>query len=256
MMDNINNMTVESEKMKAEILRGNTDCKISLLADNHKTTVDAWDFRHIIQMDGMMPSKDDIEFDSQCFRGGSGTYNTIAKTIENVVLSDDNPWRVLKRAEYQSEKHGPLATECYARFSELMGSEYLEKPKSMNLRDYIVKLATNCKTKESEMLGILLNKNNAPAIDRWYESLDLSGLYNRCFEDRIYSEIYDMAESYADKMISDDTLNENINEFSTRLFNDIASKMDADMKSDINLRKAIQSENLLGKLRKLVFESQ
>lgn len=249
-------MIVESEIVKTEILRGNTDCRISLLAGNRKTTVDAWDFRHIIQMDGMMPSKDDIEFDSQCFRGGSETYNAIAKTIENVILSDNNPWRVLKRAEYQSEKHGPLANGCYARFSELMGSEYLEKPKNMNLRDYIVKLATNCKTKESEMLGILLNKNNASAVDSWYESLDLSGLYSKCFESRVYDEIHDMAETYADRMISDNTLNENINEFSARLFNDIASKMDADMKSDINLRKAVQSENLLGKLRKLVFESQ
>lgn len=249
-------MSIETESMRMDILRGNIDSKISLISDNHKITVDAWDFRYIIQMKGVMPSDEDINFDRECYRRGADAYDAVRDSIKDVVISDSNPWRILKRAEYHSEKKSPLASELYERFAQLMGSDNQCRPDDMSLRDYILKLATHCDTRESKALGILLDRNNAPAVDRWYESMDLSGLYNRCFEDRIYDEICCMAHSYADALISKDSPDEDIREFSDRLFKDIALKMDAEMKSDINLHKAIQSDNLMAKLNRMIESTQ
>lgn len=249
-------MSIETEAMRMDILQGNIDSKISLISDNHKVIVDAWDFRYIIQMKGIMPSEDDISFDRECYRKGVDAYDAICDSIKEIILSDDNPWRTLKRAEYHSEKKSPLAPELYGHFAQLMGSSNQQKPSDMSLRDYIIKLATHCDTKESEALKILLDKNNASAVDRWYESMDLSGLYNRCFESKMYDEIRCMACSYADALLSNDSPNEDIKRFSDRLFRDIAAKMDVGMKSDINLRKAIQSDNLMARLNKIIKDAQ
>lgn len=249
-------MSIETEGMITDILQGNVDSKISLISNNHKITVDAWDYRYIIQMKGAMPSKDDIEFDRECCRKETDTYDMVRNIITNVVVSDCNPWRVLKRAEYHSSKNSPLASDLYVRFFQLMGAENQHKPEDMSLRDYIIKLATSCDTNESKALKIVLNRKNASAIDRWYESMDLSGLYSKCFEDKEYEKIQNMAYCYADTLLSNDSPNENIEEFSNRLFNDIATTMDADMKSDINLRKAIQSENLMSKLERMIADTQ
>lgn len=236
------------DKTVNDILNGNIDDPMVVSIDGRSIKVDAWDFRHLIQMKGVMPSRDDVDFDRQCFKGGPDRFDRISDIVREIVLSDEDLWRVLRRAEYHSKSKSALAEGLYRRFSDLIGSGYMEKREGASIQQYILDMAVNTGSRKSTILGMLLDENCCQSIDSWYSSMDLSGMFKACYQREMFQRVRDMAESYADELASSSRPCENMEQFSERLFDDVTTMMRKGMNSDVDLKRVIGSENLYKKL--------
>lgn len=237
-----------SEKTANDILQGNIDNQLSLIVDGRSMKVEAWDFRHLIQMKGILPSKDDVDFERQCFKGGADRFDKVSDVIKNIVLSDDDLWRVLRRAEYHSKSKGTLTQDLYSRFTELIGSGYMEKREGITMEQYILDMAMNTGSRKSTVLGMLLDENCCASIDAWYTSTDLSGMYKACYQCRMFQRVQEIANSYASELANSNRPCENMEQFSNRLFDDISTMLKKEMNSDVDLKRIVSSDNLYKKL--------